>query len=179
MPNKLWLAALLTLATTAGATPAPPATPVPPTPPPHPSRAPDDTCQAAGDVVFEIAHRLVPGVTDKSIPTPATTLYATGAWTFAAGGANGRKASGCLDAAAMKTIRADLAKAKWIVTASEVACDAMSVTFVEYSSHGKLVWAEELCSATKLDAASRDQLDAIVKILAGATAPKPPPCCKK
>ena len=164
----LCLASLFVGALPAGAVPTPPDVPRPPGGPPPAA------CTDAGGVLFEIDH--ANDMERVELETSELKLYEGGKWTFHSAK---REASGCLDAAQMKTIADDLKRAKWTVKVADAACAAVSAGYTRYSTHGKVVWTQRMCQLEYLDDTTRRSLDQIENILAAASAPHLPPCCKK
>ncbi len=175
------LASLLSLSTAVAA----PSAPTPPTPPGPPSpstlRAPDDRCQATGDVLFEIDHDLDMRFSKAGGQVSSLVLYATGAWTLETRSADPRPSttSGCLDAKQLTEIRKDLERATWHIDHAEITCMAISANYTEYLANGKLVFTERVCSPDSLDKKSAASLADIERILTDASKPRPVPCCKK
>jgi hypothetical protein len=157
--------------------------PAAPAPPPAPSGAPVPaaSCTRSGDVVFEQAQVSEQGVTPAGVPLWTTTVYAGGGWTRVDVDAQGkitRTMNGCVSPADVKTIRDDLARARWTITHADAACAAISATYVAYSSHGKHLWDQHICGIDTLDPVSQKALDEIGAIIARVTTPVMPPCCK-
>jgi len=178
------LLAALALACTSSASAAPLSGPKPPEPkpsdtPPKPDapRPPayGDACKPGGNVVFEIAHRAMPGA---KLATSTVKLFGGGAWTRAETSADGQAlapTTGCLGKQEARHIASELRSVPWKVTTAKIHCMAMSATFTEYQVDGKLVFTQKLCSGQSLDDKSRAALDAaIAKVEPTApAAPKP------
>lgn len=139
--------------------------------PPVPSDIRQNVCRVSGDVLFEIDHK-VNGNLDLEVPTSSTVLYGNGAWTYfeRRPGLPAISESGCLSAFELGEVTADLKFAEWKVTSSRIRCFAMSLTYDEYSSHGKTLFADQTCGAS-LDADSRKAVDDIKSILTAAREP--------
>jgi hypothetical protein len=136
----------------------------------HADKAP--TCKAEGAPIFEIDRKDT--ANPKSLQ--AATLYATGAWTFEATDAEGKKSaptSGCLSADAMKKIKQELAAAKWKTTTAKIHCMAISPLFTAYKAGGKQVFEAHVCGAQTLDEDSNKAVQDLEKELAAAFPPKP------
>ena len=176
--TKLLAASLLALSVTAVL--ADPSKP-PDLPHPPPVSAPPE-CSKAGGVLLEQQLEVEPHVATTKVRTWTTTVFDGGAWErhdVDASGHNAGISSGCLSAAQRSAIKSALAKATWQVSPSDVACSAVSATFTSYRLRGKPVWAAHLCQAQALDQASATAIATIDALLAAATAPTTPPCCKK
>jgi hypothetical protein len=145
-------------------------TPVQPPPPPNDLR--QNVCRVAGDVLFEIDHKANTNV-DVDVPTSSTVLYGNGAWTYfeRRPGLPAISESGCLSDFELGEVTADLKFAEWKVTYNRIRCYAMSLTFDEYSSHGKTLFADQTCSGAVLDADSRKAVNDIKSILVRARQP--------
>ena len=173
MLKPLIAASLLTLSFAAGATPTAPTPPGPPAPGSRPVPA----CSDAGGVLFEIDHKVEMNSPLTDVPeTSELKLYEGGKWVLTKGK---QTASGCLSKQQMKVISDDLARADWKFSIAEAACAAISSSYTQYSSHGKVVWAQHMCQLEYLNDKSRQSLDEIEKILVTASAPITVPCCKK
>jgi len=167
--KTLLLASLVSM--TAAAQPSPPTPP----PPPPPGSLPA-TCSDTGGVLFEIDHKIEMTSPLDNIPiTSELKLYEGGKWVLTSGK---QTSSGCLSKEQMKTISADLARADWKFSIAEASCAAISSTYAQYSSHGKVVWSQHMCQLEYLNEKSRRSLDEIEKILVAASTPHTPPCCK-
>lgn len=155
--------------------------------PPRKRRPPPplSACAQRGPVLFSIARaRARQDKTDKALAPlrlSATTLHATGGWTFEAYDASGarpaRTAAGCLDAAQVAAITAELATAKWQSHAVGVDCKMIADDFTEYAVNGKIVWTAHTCGSEQLDDRSTKILAAITKRLDDASAPAKPLAC--
>jgi hypothetical protein len=168
----------LAIACTSSASAAPISGPKPPEPKPDTPPKPDgkpgygDACKPAGNVVFEIDHRAMPGA---KLATSTVKLFGGGAWTRTETSAEGQAlapTSGCLGKQDAKHIASELRSVPWKVTTARVHCMAMSATFTEYQVDGKLVFTQKLCSGQSLDDRSRAALDAAIAKVE-PTAPKP------
>jgi hypothetical protein len=173
MMKTLLVASLLSVSFTAGAVPTPPDLPHPP----PMDRAPAAACSDSGGVLFEIDQKIEMNSPLEDMPqTSELELYEGGKWTLTKGK---QTSSGCLSKQQMKTISDDLARADWKFAIAEAACAAISSSYTQYSSHGKVVWSQHMCQLEYLNDKSRRSLDEIEKILVTASTPKLPPCCKK
>ncbi len=128
---------------------------------------PKPACEAKGTPIFEIDRK------DTSQPKwqQAVKLYASGAWAFDETSAEGKQAktdTGCLAADAMKTIKDELAAAKWKITVAKIKCMAISPRFTVYKANGKDVFEAHVCGGKNLDDASQKAVDDLEKQLAVA-----------
>jgi hypothetical protein len=124
-----------------------------PAPPAHAEKPAKLACEAKGTPVFE-TERHDKG-SDKWML--AGKLYATGAWTFSettAAGKPGAAKAGCVAEAELKTVKAELAAAKWTVTTARIHCMAMATSFTIYKANGKQVFESAMCNGKSLDEAS-------------------------
>jgi len=152
--------------------PADIATPVPMPPPPLDLRR--NICRAGGDVLFEIDHKVNSNIqVESEVGTWSTVLYANGAWTYfeRRPGLPAISESGCLSQFELGEVTADLKFADWKVTYNRIRCFAMSLTYDEYSSHGKTLFADQMCSGGMLDSDSRKAVNDIKSILVHAREP--------
>ncbi len=128
-------------------------------------------CEVKGTPVFEIVRE------DTTQPKwrESAKLYETGAWQFAettADGKPGKTNKGCVAEAEMKTLKDELAAAKWKITVAKIKCMAMSPKFTLYRAHNKDVFESHVCGGKTLDEASQKAVDDLEKQLAVAF-PKP------
>ena len=157
----------------ASAQPSPASIAVPEPMPPAPGLR-QNLCRVGGDVLFEIDHKVNPSIqVESEIGTSSTVLYGNGAWTYFARrpGLPAISESGCLPPFELGEVTADLRFADWKVTSSRIRCFAMSLTYDEYSSHGKTLFADQMCSGATLDADSRKAVNDIKSILSQARRP--------
>lgn len=138
-----------------------------------------DACRPTGKVLFEIAHKVIPGAQGE---TSTIKMFVNGAWTREGSDASGKseaQTSGCLDKAYTKQLASSLHGVPWQVTTARIHCMAISPTFTEYRVDGKLVFTEKLCSGQSLDDKSRAALDDAVAhveaVAHGEAAAKPSP----
>jgi hypothetical protein len=132
-------------------------------------------CRVGGDVLFEIDHKVNGNVElESQVDTSSTVLYSNGAWTYLERrpGQPAIFETGCLSDFELGEVTADLQFADWKVTYNRIRCFAMSLTYDEYSSHGKTLFADQMCSGATLDADSRKAVNAIKSILVDARAPR-------
>jgi hypothetical protein len=125
------------------------------------------TCKKEGAPIFEIDRKDT--ANPKSLQ--AATLYASGAWTFEATDADGKKSaptSGCLSADAMRKIKQDLAAAKWKTTTAKIHCMAISPLYTAYKAGGKQVFEAHVCGGQTLDDDSNKAVQDLEKELAVA-----------
>ncbi len=182
MKKLVLLASLLATACSVAQAEGPAAPSPPPPPPPSANPRPLATCARSGDVLFEQAELTEQRVAPTGLPTSKTIVFTSGGWSRVSVDGKGKITSsitGCLAKADVDTIRDDLARAKWTITQADVACAAISATYVAYSSRGKHLWDQHMCSLNVLDATSQTALNEIVAILTKVTTPITPPCCKK
>jgi hypothetical protein len=165
MWNKVLFASLLaTSCSIAGAAPTPPTPPGPPAP----NAAPPAQCTQTGDVLFQIADRVEHGSTLPADKTWTITVRDNGAWMRTAHDERGKLARddrGCLDRTQLDAIRRSLANAHWVVKQAQATCAAVSGTYLEYSSHGRVVWTQRMCQLEYLDDDSRQAVETISKLL--------------
>jgi hypothetical protein len=175
----LLLAALTLLTATAPTVLAAPAAPnrttPAPSPPPHPAA---NRCAPTGDVILQLAVR---PEGDVKVETSTANLYASGAWTFAALGVDGkpgRQAAGCLAPTVLRQITADLARATWTVTPNPMVCDALASSHTDVSTRGVVKWTERQCPSEQLDPTSAKAVAEMTRLFAAAYTVATPPCCK-
>jgi hypothetical protein len=132
-----------------------------------------DMCRVGGDVLFDIEHK-VTGNYDVDVPTSSTVLYRNGAWTYfeRRPGLPAIFESGCLSQFELGEVTADLKFADWKTTYNRIRCFAASLTYDEYSSHGKTLFADQMCSGATLDSDSRKAVNDIKSILLRARQPR-------
>jgi len=148
------------------------ARPVPMPPPPPDLR--QNVCRVGGDVLFEIDHKVNGNIqVETEVGTSSTVLYGNGAWTYfeRRPGLPAISESGCLSEFELGEVTADLKFAEWKVTYNRIRCFAMSLTYDEYSSHGKTLFADQMCSGAMLDSDSRKAINDIKSILVHARQP--------
>jgi hypothetical protein len=151
---KLALAALLLAGVAAADTPA---------------SAP--TCVAKGTPILEIRQEAIP---DAHLPTKATAIYDSGAWTSSGSDAQGKPLptdKGCIDETTLAKIRAALKTATFQVHHNRIHCMMVSQTFTVYRVNGKQVWTAKACNPDSLDDASAKALADIESALAAAKVP--------
>lgn len=128
-------------------------------------------CTATGPVLFQSTTRFqykpVAGM-----PLAVTTLYDSGAWTYVetTDGKRTRSTTGCLPHPDLVKIDSDLRKSAWTIEFDAFTCAAVGATAVDFSSHGKALFTETVCSGRHLDTASAKNLAEITAILAKVTA---------
>ena len=147
--KRLILLAIVPLAcasnATAGPAPAAPAAPA--------------SCKPTGTPVFEIDHRIEP---DAKLPTSATKVFRSGAWTHDETDADGKPLpakTGCYAKADVAQLEASLQGVPWTVIKARMHCMAISATFTVYQVAGKPVFTQRLCSGESLDAKSKIRQD--------------------
>ncbi|HMG57354.1 MAG TPA: hypothetical protein VK601_27835 [Kofleriaceae bacterium] len=168
MQHATLLALALAIALPACATAAADPDKAPKAPPPA------EACKPGGKVVFEIDHRVEPGVAQ---PTSTLKLFAGGAWTRDATGADGKPqppTTGCVAAPDYKQLADAIHAAPWKISNARVHCMAMSPQFTEFRVDGKVVFTQKLCSGQSLDDKSRAALDRAIAQLEPPAAPPAP-----
>ena len=167
MLKTLLLASLVALP--AAAQPAPP---TPPGPPP-PGFAPA-VCRAKGDVLLDID---LGAPNTHAFNTWSVALHENGAVIRRDFDKDGKLTSmvgpACLSNAQLDAIKKELAASKFTIKHAEIACAAISATWVDYSVGGKLVFSEHMCGHDYLDDASAKALHDASDILMKVTAPDP------
>ena len=162
--------------------PAPPPTMTTTTTTTTSSGPPSATCKAEGPILFESETRPTQIGGELSVPLRSTIVYETGGLTYVehTKGDKTGAATGCLPSDKLAKIREDLEHSAWKASSpSGIRCMAMSMTYEEYSSHGKVLWNAVLCGDKVLDAESQRNLTEIVALLNDAVTATAPPCCKK
>ncbi len=121
-------------------------------------------CSPTNDVLFESISE-----SRREIPPlrTITTVYATGMWEVTAGTTASRK--GCMKADDVAKIESDLSDASWEISHDKFRCGAAATLSVSYSSRGRPLWTEEVCSGMHLDDDSKDRLDRIIAIVSATT----------
>jgi hypothetical protein len=159
----------------ASAQPSPPTNIALPEPMPPSPGLRQNICRVGGDVLFEIDHKVNGNIqVESEVGTSSTVLYGNGAWTYfeRRPGLPAISESGCLSDFELGEVTADLKFADWKVTYNRIRCFAMSLTYDEYSSHGKTLFADQMCSGAMLDADSRKAVNDIKSILVRARQPR-------
>ena len=129
----------------------------PPPAAPHPL-PPVATCDASGDVLFEIDHQLG---TDPVTPQSSAVLYANGAWR--SNDPSATTPTGCTTPAAMKMLEGYVADSSWTKQPKQGAiCHAITLEQTVYKVRGRIVWVAAGCSGEELDAKSSDTLARLV-----------------
>lgn len=148
----------------------------PPTPPPAPGpdAPPPPVCKASSDVLFQVADRVDTALMPDGSATWTNTVYEGGAWQRVELDAKGkitRRSSGCFDKTKLSTIRSTLDHATWKTEHAGAACAAVSGTYLEYTSRGKVVWTQRMCQLDVLDADSAKALQTISSLLDDVSRP--------
>ena len=114
-------------------------------------------------VVFAIDHRLKIEI-DR--PTWHFEVRTNGAWRYIElqDGKLVTKRTGRLARAELQQI-ARLTRAPWSVSRADVTCMAFAAEYTEYRVDGELVWHDEMCSGSILDANSQRRLARVMQIV--------------
>src|SRR5258706_1653246 len=155
LPSILGISFACAAAVPGAAAPVAPQVPRQPPPP--------DACTADSNVLFGM-----------KTGTQSLVLAEGGRWSVVddTGARNG-----CLDAATVAKLRAQLARAPWHVYFSARACIAIAKSATEYTVFGKPVFSDDHCSRM-LDEVSQKILDDVTRTLTAVTAkPRPFAAC--